>query len=172
MHCGVTAQLLSDTLEADLCSISCWSYVLLLDDLLQKMHKTFILRDAVRIVIDASQISAWHSPNPAREVGSSVWHPQPLKMLRCPQGWWEQSWGSQISISIEELRVFMSGRRHRGKASLCSFPVSSAVLAPIHRQLLIQHSWLEDHFSSYIICQPRGSKKKKESRVMKLNPRK
>lgn len=66
----------------------------------------------------------------------------------------------------------LCGRRLRGKASLCSFPVSSAVLAPIHRQLLIQHSWLQDHFSSYIICQPRGSKKKKASKVMKLNPRK
>lgn len=135
------------------------------------MHKTFILRDAVRIIIDASQISAWHSPNPAREVGSSAWHPQPPKMLRCPQG----LMGAKLGLGFPARNsgfLSVSGRRHRGKASLLSFPVSSAVLAPIHRQLLIQHSWLEDRFSSYIICQPRGSKEKKESRVMKLNPRK
>lgn len=66
MHCGVTAQLLFDTLEADLCSVSCLSYVLLLGDLLQKCTKT--LRDAFRIIVDVSQISAWHSRNPAREI--------------------------------------------------------------------------------------------------------
>lgn len=85
--------------------------------------------------------------------------------------------GAKLGLPDQHLQrgtrgFYLSGRRHRGKASLCFFPVSSAVLAPIHRQLLIQHSWLEDHFSSYIICQPRGSKKKKESKVMKLNPRK
>lgn len=39
-----------------------------------KMHKTFILWDSFRVIIDASQFSPWHSQNPAREVGSSAWH--------------------------------------------------------------------------------------------------
>lgn len=39
-----------------------------------KMHQTCILRDTFWIIIDASQISGWHSQNPTREEGSSSWH--------------------------------------------------------------------------------------------------
>lgn len=99
MHCGITAQLLFDTLEADLCSVSCLSYVLLLGDLLQKCTKT--LRDAFRIIIDVSQISAWHSRNPAREIWSSAWHH--VRLAHGPLTCWFFHRGSWEKISSSEV---------------------------------------------------------------------
>jgi len=113
MHCGVTAQLLFDTLEADLWSVSCLSYALILGDLLQKCTKT--LRDAFRIIIDVSQISAWHSQSPAREVQSSAWHY--VRLVHGPLKCWFFHRGSNLEVrsrqSWRHSSVFfnVSGRR-------------------------------------------------------------
>lgn len=107
-------------------------------------------------------------------LASCVVSVQPPKMLMCPQGQVGENleFTGQQSLMRSSVFFICVWKETWVQASLCCFPVSSVVLAPIHRQLLIQHSWLEDHFSSYTICQPRGSKKEKESGVMKLKPRK
>lgn len=120
-----------------------------------------------------SQAGVLKTPQEKKEahLGVSV---QPPEMLMCPQ----VQVGENLQFTGQQSLTRSSGfficvwKETRVQASLHCFPLSSTVLAPIHRQPLIQHSWLEDRFSSYIICQPRGSKKKKESEVMKLKPRK
>ena len=95
------------------------------------------------------------------KLASCVVSVQPPKMLMCPQGPTEGNleFTGQQSLTRSSGFFICVWKETRGQASLCCFPVSNVVLAPIHRQPLIQHSWLEDHFSSYM-----SAKRKQEGK--------